>query len=32
MMGFGFLMMSLVFGLPVVGIAILVIWLMNRSK
>ncbi len=35
MMGFGFLMMFVVFGLPilgVVGIVILVIWLMNRSK
>ena len=32
MMGFGFLMMFVVLGLPFAGIVILVIWLMNRSK
>jgi hypothetical protein len=31
-MGFGFLMMFLVFGLPVVGVVILLIWLMKLSK
>jgi len=32
MMGFGFLMMFLVFGLPVAGVVILLIWLMKLSK
>jgi hypothetical protein len=32
MMGFGFLMMLLVIGVPLVGIVVLVVWLMNRPK
>lgn len=32
MTGFGFLMMLLVIGIPLVGIVVLVVWLMNRSK
>ena len=32
MMGFGFLMMFLVIAVPLVGIVVLVVWLMNRSK
>lgn len=32
MMGFGFLMMFLVIGVPLVGIAILVVWLVDRAK
>ena len=32
MMGFGFLMMLLVIGVPIIGIAVLVVWLMNRSR
>ena len=32
MMGFGFLMMLLVFGVPLVGIVVLIVWLVNRSK
>ena len=32
MMGFGFLMMVLVIGVPLVGIVLLVVWLANRSK
>ena len=32
MMGFGFLMMLLVIGVPLVGIVVLVVWMMNRSK
>ncbi len=32
MMGFGFLMMVLVIGAPLVGIVVLVVWLANRSK
>lgn len=31
MMGFGFLMMLIVIGLPLVGLAALVVWLINRS-
>jgi hypothetical protein len=32
MMGFGFLMMLLVIGVPLIGIIVLVAWLANRSK
>ena len=32
MMGFGFLMMLLVIGVPLLGIVVLVVWLANRSK
>lgn len=32
MMGFGFLVMLLVIGVPLIGIAVLVVWLVNRSK
>jgi len=32
MMGFGFSMMFFVIGVPLVGIVVLVVWLMNRSK
>lgn len=32
MMSFGFLMMLLVIGVPVVGIVVLVVWLISRSK
>jgi len=32
MMGFGFLMMLLVIGVPLVGVVVLVVWLANRSK
>ena len=32
MMGFGFFMMLLVIGVPLVGIVVLVVWLANRSK
>jgi len=32
MMGFGFLMMLLVIGAPLVGIIVLIVWLVNRSK
>ena len=32
MMGFGFLMMLLVFGVPLVGIVVLIVWLVSRSK
>jgi heme/copper-type cytochrome/quinol oxidase subunit 2 len=31
-MGFSFLMMLLVIGLPLVGIIVLIVWLANRSK
>lgn len=31
-MSFGFLMMLLVIGVPVVGIVVLVVWLISRSK
>ncbi len=30
MMGFGFLMMLLVIGVPLVGIIVLLVWLANR--
>ena len=32
MMGFGFLVMLLVFALPIVGIVALVIWLSNANR
>ena len=32
MMGFDFLMMLVVIGVPLVGIVILIVWLVNRSK
>ena len=32
MMGFGFLMMLVVIGIPLVGIVVLVAWLVNSSK
>ena len=32
MMGFGFLMMLLVIGVPLVAIVVLAVWLANRSK
>lgn len=32
MVGFGFLMMLLVIGVPLVGIIALMVWLANRSK
>lgn len=32
MMGFGFLMMLFVIGVPLVGIVVLVVWLANRSE
>ena len=32
MMGFGYLMMLVVIGVPLVGIVILIVWLVNRSK
>ena len=32
MMGLGVLMMLVVIGVPLVGIVVLVVWLMNRSK
>ena len=32
MMVFGFLMMVLVIGVPLVGVAVLIVWLVNRSK
>jgi hypothetical protein len=32
MMGFGILMMLLVIGVPLVGITVLIVWLVNRSK
>ena len=32
MMVFGFLMMVLVIGVPLVGVAVLIVWLANRSK
>jgi len=32
MMGFGFLMMLLVIVVPFVGIIVLIVWLVNRSK
>jgi len=32
MMGFGFLVMLLVFALPIVGIVVLVIWLSNANR
>jgi len=32
MMGFGFLMMLLVIGVPLVGVIVLIVWLVNRSK
>lgn len=31
-MGFGFLMMLLVIGIPFVGIVVLAVWLVNRFK
>ncbi len=32
MMGFGFLMMLLVIGVPLVGVVVLLVWLVNRSN
>jgi hypothetical protein len=32
MMGFGFLMMGIVIGVPLVGVIVLVVWLVSRSK
>jgi hypothetical protein len=32
MMVFGFLMMLVVIGVPLVGIVVLILWLANRSK
>jgi hypothetical protein len=32
MMAFGFLMMLVVVGAPLVGIVVLIVWLTNRSK
>lgn len=32
MMGLGVLMMLVVIGVPLVGIVVLVVWLMNRAK
>ena len=32
MMGFGFVMMLLVIGAPLVGIIVLIVWLVNRPK
>jgi hypothetical protein len=32
MMVFGFLMMLVVMGVPLVGIVVLILWLANRSK
>ena len=32
MMGYGFLMMLLVVGVPLVGIIVLLVWLVSRSK
>ena len=31
-MGYGFLMMLLVVGVPLVGIIVLLVWLVSRSK